>query len=189
MGAVQQAIASYGAAAGGPTYATWNPSDKGANVTLSGGNLSGTTVVGGGFARSTIGKSSGKWYWEANTANVRSILGVAYSTASVSAYLSAITDGWAYYGANGIVYNNSATVFTGATYTTTDVIGFALDATAGTLAIYKNNTLQGTVTGLSGTIYAAAGGDGGGVSSWTFNFGATAMAYSPPAGFNAGLYV
>ena len=51
------------------TYATWNPSDKGTNITLSNGNL---TVAKGNAGwesvRATIGVSSGKWYWEV-TAN------------------------------------------------------------------------------------------------------------------------
>lgn len=171
-----------------PTYATWDPANKGANVTLSGGNLSGSTVVGGGLVRSTIGKSSGKWYWEATVPTSTSILGCAYSTATLGSYLSAITDGWGYYASNGNVYNSGGVIGSGATYTTTDVMGYALDAGAGTLALYKNNTLQYTITGLTGTIYAAAGGDGSGASSWTFNFGATAFTYSPPGGYNAGLY-
>lgn len=41
------------------TYATWNPADKNANVTLSGGNLTMVTSVGSWCgARATIGVSS-----------------------------------------------------------------------------------------------------------------------------------
>lgn len=39
------------------TYATWNPSDKGAALTLSGGNLTVTkTTAGAELVRSTISK-------------------------------------------------------------------------------------------------------------------------------------
>ena len=174
---------------GSVTYATWNPSDKGAAITLSGGDLSGSKTSSAGLVRSTIGKSSGKWYWEINNATASAIMGVAYASAPNTDYLSSTPNGWGYYGSTGILYNNSITVHTGATYTTTDVIGYALDASAGTLAVYKNNSLQFTLTGLSGTIYAAGSGDGVLGGSWTANFGATALTYSPPGGFNAGLYV
>jgi hypothetical protein len=48
------------------TFATWNPSDKNANVTLSGGNLTASVASWTTHyaARATIWKSSGKWYWE-----------------------------------------------------------------------------------------------------------------------------
>lgn len=52
---------------GGRVYATWNPADKGGGVILLNGNRSvslSTTPTDGGSVRSTIGKSSGKWYWE-----------------------------------------------------------------------------------------------------------------------------
>lgn len=64
MGAPQQALSSYGAVVG-TTYATWNPADKSADITLSLGNLKATqTTSSWDSVRSTIGKTSGKWYWE-----------------------------------------------------------------------------------------------------------------------------
>ena len=50
------------------TYATWNPSDKGTVFTLSNVNKTITQAsTGNGLVRATIGKSSGKWYWEVVT--------------------------------------------------------------------------------------------------------------------------
>jgi hypothetical protein len=44
---------------------TWNPSDKAANVTLSGDNLTATTAAGTGSGVRTVDKqSAGKFYWE-----------------------------------------------------------------------------------------------------------------------------
>src|SRR3989344_5257710 len=49
------------------TFATWNPSDKSASITFSGSDLTATGPTSGSTffsVRATIGKSSGKWYWE-----------------------------------------------------------------------------------------------------------------------------
>src|SRR4051812_32179605 len=48
---------------GAPTYTTWNPSDKDAATSLSGGNLTMTygTNTGG---RAIQALAAGKWYWE-----------------------------------------------------------------------------------------------------------------------------
>lgn len=47
------------------TYATLNPSDKDAAITLSGGDLTMSSATNAWRSvRATIGKSSGKWYWE-----------------------------------------------------------------------------------------------------------------------------
>ena len=49
---------------------TWNPSDKGANVTLSNGNLSAeANSTNVDSVRATNSKSSGKWYWEIHIDN------------------------------------------------------------------------------------------------------------------------
>lgn len=185
------------AAAGGGafTYATWNPSDKSTNITLSGGNLvaapnANTTTWD--TARSTIGKSAGKHYWEVTITSIGP--GVAVGAVAGTEDLNcdgamSQLDGFrVYFGGTGNKYK-PATAY-GASYTTGDVLGVALDMDGGTLALYKNNTSQGTlVSGLTGTYYAAAYlYNNGTASSVTANFGATALTYTPPAGFNAGLY-
>lgn len=178
------------------TYATWNPSDKGGGVILSNNNLTvslSTTPTDGGSVRSTIGKSSGKWYWEVtvNGSSPYSLPGIATSSATVSsgtAYVSSAT-GYGYYTSNGSKYNNNTLAGYSVSASVNDVIGVALDMDAGTLAFYKNGIGLGTAfTGLSGTFYAAEG-------NWTLNsqistanFGATVFSYSVPSGYNAGLY-
>lgn len=71
------------------TYATWNPADKGANITLSGGNLTATTSAFAWDAvRTTISKSTGKWYFEMSiTANNLGFSGIGKSTATLASYL------------------------------------------------------------------------------------------------------
>jgi len=175
------------------TYATWNSSDKGASVTLSGGNLVATSAsyINSGV-RSTVSVSTGKWYWEitcSSSGTPEPMNGVADSAAAYT-YVGSDSHGWGYWGINGQKYHSGSGSAFGASYTT-QVIGYALDADAGTLQIFKNNTSQGTITltGVS-TPYYAMSGNASGASNLvaTANFGATALTYSPPSGFNAGLY-
>lgn len=178
------------------TYATWNPSDKGGGVVLSNGNLSvslSTTPTDGGSVRSTIGKSSGKWYWEitVNGSIPYSLPGVATSAATVAsgtAYVSSAT-GYGYYTASGQKYNNNtSTAYAGAA-NVGEIIGVALDMDGGNLTFYKNGISLGVAfTGLSGTFYAAEGNWTLNAAISTANFGATAFTYSVPSGYNAGLY-
>ena len=169
------------------TYATWNPSDKGAAVTLSNGNL--TASAGSDMVRATISKSSGKWYWEVTFDSLAGLtLGIATSSATLTSYLGSDANGWSYYSENGNKINNATQEAYGASYIAGAVIGIALNADDNEITFYKNNVSQGVAyTGLTGTYFAALGdGTIGGVG--VANFGATALTYSPPAGFNAGLY-
>lgn len=175
----------------GGNYATLNPLQAGSQCTLSNGNLdlvwSGTA---GHAAGSTIAVSSGKWYVEFTVGARRGLIGIIRSTYTGalniwpgnSAYGSS---SYGYYGIGGDLYNNSSSSAYGASWTTNDVIGIALDLDAGNLVFYKNGSSQGTAaTGLSGSfIFAigfsdtATGGDPG-----SFNFGQRPFAYTPPTG-------
>jgi hypothetical protein len=173
-------------------YATWDPAFKGSSITLSGGNLTAaisTSAVG--LVRATLGKNSGKWYWE--------VTGCAGATGPISGVVSgssATTDfpggtiyDIGYYSPNGGIYNNSSIIATFATYSASDVIGYALDPTGNTLGIYKNGVFQGNVSIGTTAWFPAVGQSGGGsTANAVANFGASAFAYSVPAGYNAGLY-
>jgi len=176
-----------------PTYTTWNPSDKTVNVTLSGSDLVATTSgYSSGGVRSVIGKSSGKWYWEVTVGTVAAYdqyVGVSSTGGSLDpAYYYSTGMGWI--GLSGSLLKNNSSVGSPGTYTTGDVLGFALDMGAGTLELFKNNVSKGTFSSLpTGNLCAVCGnGISGGANVFTANFGATALAYSPPSGFNAGLY-
>ena len=172
-------------------YATWNASDKSANCTLSGGNLTAAvTTPNLGGARATIGKSSGKWYWEVQ---------VGLSPVSSSYYALGLTASGGFnpgqaagsvgYQSSGGMLQGGSVVATGATYAAGDVIGFAFDATAGTLQVFKNNASQYTFTGITGTQIPTAFMDATDNSlNLTARFGATAFTYSPPSGFNGGVF-
>jgi hypothetical protein len=173
---------------GSNVYATWNPSDKSAAVTLSGGNLicswPAATI---GAVRSTISKTSGKWYWEVvMTAGSTGRIGVADSAHPLSISVGNSTDSWGYSPAGTIL--STGLTQTVAAYTIGDVIGLAYDAGANTISFYMNNAFQYTATGLPSGMYAADSAGSAGVSH-TANFGATTLTYSPPAGYNAGLYI
>ncbi|WP_426111020.1 sialate O-acetylesterase [Massilia sp. PWRC2] len=168
------------------TYATWNPADKNANVVLSNGNktVAGTVGAGGAFEsiRSTVSKTAGKWYWETTIGAVPTLIGIGRATATLSDFAGNNADSWGYYH-TGSVYN-AASPTTVDAYVAGDVIAIALDMGAGTVAFYKNNVLQATKTGVTGTLFAMATvKDGAPPGSFTTNFGASAFAYTPPSGF------
>lgn len=171
-------------------YATLDPSNKGTTITLSNGNLTETGTSGiAGLVISTVGKSSGKWYWEATIQNnTNSMVGVAKSGVNLNGYLGVDANGWGWNGST--VTNNASNISLASAFSLGSVIGFALDMDAGTLDFYRNGTLVGTgATGLTGTVYAAFGKTLISAAPRVLcNFGATALTYSPPSGYNAGLY-
>jgi hypothetical protein len=124
---------------------------------------------------STIAVSSGKWYAEAViVTGTNSLVGVMevdetslfYSTNSM--YMGRLANSYGYIH-SGTVYNNNISSAYGATYTTGDVIGIALDMDAGTLTFYKNGVSQGTAaTGLTGRV---AFGLSSNLSTLAANFG------------------
>lgn len=175
------------------TYATWNGSDCTASITLSNGNLTLTQTADANTrgCRSTIGKSSGKWYWEVHADNIDNLLfwdvGVASSTADLTA---ASGNGlWIYLGGQG-GFSECENTQTGGmgNVALNDVIGVALDMDNHTVDIYKNNShlFQCTTVGGGGSVYASWQGSKTN-NAVTANFGATAQTYTPPAGYCAAL--
>lgn len=170
------------------TYATWDSGKKGANIALTGSDLIATCSVGAGVVLSTTGKSSGKWYWEitVNVSTNRGFIGVGKSTIPLDSQLGADADGFSYVDNANKRTNNSDAAY-GATWAAGDIIGVYLDMDAGTLGFEKNDVDQGQAfTGLSGTFYA--GWSNNLVGQVTANFGASALAYTPPSGYASGLY-
>lgn len=170
-------------------YSTLNPLDNG-GLTISNGNLQFDKAASGWVsARSTMGLSSGKWYWEvtatANSGTFYCMVGVALNSATLADYFAASTTGWAYSAHDGGKYNNASYTAYGSTWTTGDVIGIAFDADAGTLTFYKNNTSQGTAyTGLTSGPYIPAVSLFG-TQTAVINFGQRPFAYTAPSGFKA----
>ena len=167
-------------------YAVASPIDKNSNISVTNANLTVADSSGTNSSiRSTIGVSSGKWYWEWTVASVTTFVGGGIATAntSLASYIGDTADSYGYLSHTGNKYNNGTAYSYGATFTTNDVIGVALDLDAGTLTYYKNNTSQGTAfTGLTGTFIPAFSCRSG---SLNINFGQRPFSYTPPTGFLA----
>jgi len=166
-------------------YCTWNPLFSSGN-TISNGNLDVTTSASGNATSvGTIGVGSGKWYWEVTPTTATSISIGILKISGTNVELGSTADGYAYL-QGGAKYNSGSSTAYGASYTSNDVIGVALDLDAGTLVFYKNNTSQGTAySSLSGTFYPAVGDYTAGSSVATANFGQRPFAYTAPSGFKA----
>lgn len=190
-------LLSYSAAVA-VTYATRNPSDKNANIALSSGNLIATASnTAWKSVRATLGKSSGKWYREVKTKKTswgwNAMIWVGDSGASLSTYCWSNAASNAYYsynwkadGANR--YNNNMNLTYWNPFALNDVIGVALNMDAGEVTFYKNNVTQNAITWVSGTMYPMVSPYDNTMFFET-NFGATSLVYTPPSGFNAGLYI
>lgn len=167
-------------------YCVLNTLDKSAALVVSKGNLSAALTVANQIVKASFGLSSGKWYWEVvSSTAVEDMIGVSNAAAVLTAYCGNNANGWAYYKTNGNKYNNATGVAYGASYTSGDIIGVALDIDAGTLTFYKNNVSQGVAfSGLSGPLFPTLSTAGAG-GTQVAKFDASKLAYTPPTGFNA----
>jgi hypothetical protein len=174
----------------GTTYATWSPVYKSSWITLKNSNLkfesSGiNTRTGTGIA--TLGKNTGKWYWEVYldfvSSNITKIGIANYLPSSANldqlgAQDASVGLAYGYRGnpANCFVGPSGGSVLgTGCTAPATgQLCSLAFDADAHTLAFYINGLLKYTVTGIApGTWYPACCSDGGS-GAGTANFGQNA---------------
>lgn len=190
----QMFIAGFMGAPGGNNYAVYNPADKSSLITLSNGNLTAqSTSTGSAYqVRSTIAKSSGKWQWECTfTRNNGTdpffvIGGVGLKLETVNNY-TGFTNG-ACITTDGNYYVNAAFNTPGwGAWTDGEVATFAFDIDAGTLAIYRNGTLLGTISGLPAGTYYVGTGSYQTLGTTTTNFGASSLTY-PVSGYNTGWY-
>ena len=165
--------------------------------TFSEGNLKlVTTGYEYGTALATFSIRYGKYYWEVKqlggSLGIHGI--VRGSTPDRDVYVSYDPDGNLFgfgYQNNGSIKGTAGTgtttnanLATGlATYTTNDIIGFASDISNGTLAIYKNNTLIYTITGINDDDWIPAISGYTSDGSYSINFGQQAFSYTPPTGY------
>jgi len=172
------------------TYATWNPDDKHANITLSNWNLTATLGDEEKSLRATIWVSSWKWYWEITWFAKNAFTGMATSSEALTWNIWNTSAWWSlHYSSLGTTHKHTNWDFPlyGSTFWTSDVIGVALDMDNGTITFYKNNSSFGQAfTWVSGTIYPAATPC---KSSMTANFWASTMAYTAPSWYNQWIYV
>jgi hypothetical protein len=175
-------------------FATLNPADKSSEITLSGGNLTATIAgpTSSCLVRSTVSKTSGKWYWEMTCNNITnySYIGIGNASESVTTYLGSTNNGLAYTNDGYLIKNGGIASSAPGVYATSNVLGFALDVDAGTLELFVNNSSQGSYSANpTGALFAGVSASLGSPNIVvTANFGASAFTYTPPSGYNAGLY-
>jgi hypothetical protein len=167
-------------------FATMNPLDKtpfGTSITYSDGNTTTTASAGTDwttrYSFSSLAITQGKWYAECKVGNVgvsnQFYVGVIKDrqTASISTSLGGIANGYGYYANTGNIINNGVDLSTsGASYTTNNIIGMALDLDNGTLDFYKDGVAQGDqVTGLDTSALWQFANNAYQNAIWNWNFG------------------
>jgi hypothetical protein len=176
--------------ADGGNYAVLNPLDKHASLpSPTNANLLLSNAGSAWFAiRSTIAVSGGKWYAEITQTGSNSFAGVMSGSSALSfGSYTASTGIYAFFnngaGTTGYPYSNGTS---GSSFTIAsgDLIGLAYDYDAQTLEIYRNGSLQATVSSIPKTepmLFCAAFAQTSATQNW--NFGQRPFAYTPPAGF------
>ena len=142
--------------------------------------------------RSSFSAASGKWYWEVTLGPSSSPvgLGIGKAGAALNAYVGSDANGIGWYGNIPTYYTGGSATAYGTISGPGAVISVLLNLDGGTLALWRNGVSMGTmVSGLSGAWYAMVSGNASSASNGTANFGATAFAYTPPAGFQSGFGV
>ena len=166
-------------------YCVLNPLSTDSTNTLSNANLTYSIAANqSGYPTSTIQFNSDKYYWECTVTSTHNIIGIVLGTTGTTT--TPFTTGYGYYAVTGNKYVNGTSSAYGSTFTTSDVIGVAVDMTALTITFYKNNTSQGAISIAAG-LYKIAGGNGNSaaVASGSYNFGQQPFVYTPPTGYVA----
>ena len=174
-------------------YCVINPIQTSYGVpSITNANLSYSCAGAGSFgAAGTIAVSSGKWYWEINPTALAASDTMALGIREVSGNPTAAgawnggVSGSYIWRSDGFKRNNGTTTAYGTAYTTSNVIGIALDLDSGTLTFYKDNVSQGTAySGVSGTFQPAFATDqSSGTTTASVNFGQRPLSYTPPSGY------
>jgi len=173
-------------------YATLNPlavqsGTVGASnqPTYANANLKATASANNCGSHGSVGFVSGKWYWEVtvdagSTVNLINILGISYSGSS-----SLYDNGVGYEGDGGKQVNGVNTAY-GASFTTNDIIGVAVNADTNQIEFFKTNSSQGSISFTpTNTIVPSMWMSGGTGVAYSFNFGQRPFTYTPPTGFKA----
>ena len=171
-------------------FATLNPlNNYWSAATFSEGNsvyTSNNTGAYYGVSTSTIGVSSGKWYFEAKNSTDSSgqgILGItSRNQTGRSTWLGSTTQAYGYYATGGVIRSNSADTSYGAAYTVNDIIGIYMDLDNNKMYVSDNGVLQNSGTGHtitaaastdSGFYHFAVGDNSDNTQVWQCNFGGT----------------
>jgi hypothetical protein len=164
-------------------YAVLNPLDileryVVGTSSITNGNLTITAPNGSSWiAHSSIWLPlSGKYYFEVVVASSSAVAQTQYFGAPN-----------ALYDISGQRYKGSWAAY-GASYTTNDVLGCAIDIDSSTVEFFKNGVSQGVITAAptaGGFVMAGGAGSASGAASYNVNFGQRPFVYTPPTGFKA----
>ena len=158
-------------------FVTFNPLVHGGADLLSEGNLKSVgTSSGKSYRPSTVGVDSGKFYFEGViTIGAAGAIGVCIEGGSTDNSMGKDDFSWAYH-TGGTIRHNDVNSSYGASYTTGDIIGAAVDIDNGTIVFFKNGSSQGSysIVGFSPDTYFLGAGDSttGSGTGWVLNFGA-----------------
>jgi hypothetical protein len=192
-------------------YAVLNPLDKGGTVNPKNGNLGFANTAGTyNIVRSTVGITSGKWYFEYTIVNSASIGGgstsaglVRYDSVLAGKYLGQDTNtlGSVSSGTPSLLlYNGTNKALSSGlnSFSVGAVIQYAYDADAGKLWVGVNNSWDGGNDPSTGSTPTLSSGFAGSSGPWFFaangltspddvaaNFGQRPFAYTPPTDFKA----
>lgn len=162
---------------------TWNPADKDSSITLSNGNKTAASAVGG--VRSVAGVSEGKYYAEftisAGGGGGAQQIGIATPAAYLADWPSQSAYAWIYDKSSGHILNASTPIDTVAANATT--ISLLLDADNKKLQFWRNGTPVGPEITLTGTVWHVIFGR---ANTCVGKFGGSAFTYSVPTGYNSG---
>lgn len=166
---------------------TWDSINKGSTTVLSNGNLSATTPSSSAKARCSVGKTSGKWYWEISFSGTfgNPLIGILNDYSNLNSNDTSSTYVRGYY-VDG--RKSPEWVTYGAKYISTDTISVLLDLDNGNLEFWKNGITQGvshTNILTMGAVYpfVSSGQSSGDATVMTANFGASTFKYTPPTGY------
>ena len=195
-------------------FCTMNPLTKRVS-TLSEGNLKHTTSHSSAVA--TFGSSTGKWYWEQTWSGGKNEATIGFALDGADIFDTSKTTGSSVQGTNyvtlyvydGKIYNEGSAGSALTTFAGNDILGWAVDADAGDVYLYRNGTVlnSGTavVSGKTGRTWFPMGQfTTGDVTQINYNFGTDSsfagkvtsqgnqdennkgdFYYAPPAGFLA----
>lgn len=133
-------------------------------------------------------KSAGAFYAEVKLQNLGSAnpgIGIFPNGGLLGTFVGDTSNGWCIAASGQVFAGSGGSATNGAAYAVGDVIGIAIDFSAGTIDFYKNGGLNGGVAGASFSgLYRLAFSAINYPVMATLSTTLSACAYSPPSGFN-----